>query len=192
MLNAQFVNTWVLLRELPELIDGEKGEGAGRVAEKLQAHYTDSVDILAMTPEAEVLMHQPEMALIGRNKAPAYLTLLRRFRGKPLEANRCNARLVWEKNWRYRALFALPAAAIKITLRLRLMPRRLKTAASSTLRCRWATARRKARVLYLMPTPSCRQKERRIARWTVVGLCRPVKRDIFSIVLDRGSAFSWE
>ena len=64
MLNAQFVNTWVLLRELPELINGAKGEGAGRVAERLQAHYTDSVDILALTPEAEVLMHQPEMALI--------------------------------------------------------------------------------------------------------------------------------
>ena len=89
MLNAQFVNTWVLLRELPELINGAKGEGAGRVAEKLQAHYTDSVDILALTPEAEVLMHQPEMALIGRNKAPAYLTLLRRsvkaFGGEPLQ-----------------------------------------------------------------------------------------------------------
>ena len=79
----------MLLRELPELIDGAKGERAGRVAEKLQEHYTDSVDILALTPEAEVLMHQPEMALIGRNKAPSYLTLLRRsveaFEGKPLQ-----------------------------------------------------------------------------------------------------------
>ena len=78
----------MLLRELPALIDGARGEGAGRVAAKLQEHYTDSVDILALTPEAEVIMHQPEMALIGRNKAPSYLTLLRRsveaFEGKPL------------------------------------------------------------------------------------------------------------
>ena len=87
-LNEKFVNTWVLLRELPELIGGEKGEGARLVALQLQQDYTDSVDILVLTPEAEVIMHQPEMALPYRNRAEAYLTLLRRsleaFEGKCL------------------------------------------------------------------------------------------------------------
>ena len=87
-LNEKFVNTWVLLRELPELIGGAKGEGARLVALQLQQDYTDSVDILVLTPEAEVIMHQPEMALPYRNRAEAYLTLLRRsleaFKGKCL------------------------------------------------------------------------------------------------------------
>ena len=78
MLNEKFVNTWVLLRELPELIDGARGEGASRVATKLQQHYSDSVDILTLTSEAEVLAHQPEMAIPYRNRAQAYLRLLNR------------------------------------------------------------------------------------------------------------------
>ena len=78
MLNEKFVNTWVLLRELPELIDAEKGEVASLVAKKLQHHYTDSVDILVLTSEAEVLAHQPDRALPYRNRAQHYLTLLQR------------------------------------------------------------------------------------------------------------------
>ena len=76
MLNEKFVNTWVLLRELPELIGGGKGEVASRIAKEIKDHYTDSVDILALTPDAEVIMHQPEMALPYRNHAQAYLTVL--------------------------------------------------------------------------------------------------------------------
>ena len=76
MLNEKFVNTWVLLRELPELIDGAKGEVVSLVAQKMKDHYTDSVDILALTPDAEVIMHQPEMALPYRNQAQAYLSVL--------------------------------------------------------------------------------------------------------------------
>ena len=85
-LNEKFVNTWVLLRELPELIDGAKGEVASLIAKAMKRHYTDSVDILALTPDAEVIMHQPEMALPYRNQAQAYLTVLRHsvdaFKGK--------------------------------------------------------------------------------------------------------------
>ena len=44
------------------------------------------MDILALTPDAEVIMHQPEMALPYRNQAQAYLTVLRHavdtFKGK--------------------------------------------------------------------------------------------------------------
>ena len=85
-LNEKFVNTWVLLRELPELISGAKGEIVSLVAEKMKHHYTDSVDILALTPDAEVIMHQPEMALPYRNQPQAYLSVLRHaadaFEGK--------------------------------------------------------------------------------------------------------------
>lgn len=76
-LNEKFVNTWVLLRELPELISGTKGEMPSLVAKKMQQHYTDSVDILALTPDAEVIMHQPESALPYRNPSQAYLTVLK-------------------------------------------------------------------------------------------------------------------
>ncbi len=75
-LNEKFVNTWVLLRELPELIGGAKGEAVSLVAKEIKRHYTDSVDILALTPDAEVIMHQPEMALPYRNQAQAYLKVL--------------------------------------------------------------------------------------------------------------------
>lgn len=75
-LNEKFVNTWVLLRELPELIGGAKGETASLVAKEMKRHYTDSVDILALTPDAEVIMHQPEMALPYRNQPQAYLSVL--------------------------------------------------------------------------------------------------------------------
>ncbi len=68
----------MFLRELPELIRGVRGEGASRVAAKLQKHYSHSVDILALTSEAEVLAHHPEMALPYRNRTQAYLRLLNR------------------------------------------------------------------------------------------------------------------
>ena len=66
----------MLLRELPELIGGAKGETASLVAKEMKRHYTDSVDILALTPNAEVIMHQPEMALPYRNQPQAYLSVL--------------------------------------------------------------------------------------------------------------------
>ena len=75
-LNEKFVNTWVLLRELPGLISGAKREAVSLVAKQMKRHYTDSVDILVLTPDAEVIMHQPEMALPYENQAQAYLSVL--------------------------------------------------------------------------------------------------------------------
>ncbi len=75
-LSEKFVNTWVLLRELPELIGGAKGEAVSLVAKEMKRHYTDSVDILALTSDAEVIMHQPEMALPYKNQERAYLSVL--------------------------------------------------------------------------------------------------------------------
>ena len=49
---------------------------ASLVAKKIQQHYTDSVDILVFTPDAEVIMHQPESALPYKNQSRAYLTVL--------------------------------------------------------------------------------------------------------------------
>ena len=72
------MNTWVLLGELPELIEGAKGDAVRRVAATLQRNYSDSVDTLVLTPDAEVIMHQPEMALPYTNGTQAYSTLLRR------------------------------------------------------------------------------------------------------------------
>ena len=98
------MNTWVLLRELPELIEGAKGDAVRRVAAALQRNYSDSVDILVLTPEAEVIMHQPEKALPYRNRTQAYLTLLRRsleaFGGKRRlnsEANPINLGRKWKE-----------------------------------------------------------------------------------------------
>ncbi len=67
----------MLLRELPGLIGGSKGEMTSLVAKKIQQHYTDSVDILVFTPDAEVIMHQPESALPYKNQSRAYLTVLK-------------------------------------------------------------------------------------------------------------------
>ena len=46
------------------------------MASKLQQHYSDSVDILVLTPKAQVILHQPEKALPRRNRTQAYLTLI--------------------------------------------------------------------------------------------------------------------
>ena len=80
-LNEKFVNTWVLLRELSELISGAKGEAVSLVAKEMKRHYTDSVDILVLTPDAEVIMHQPEMTLPYQNQARAYLSVLQHAAG---------------------------------------------------------------------------------------------------------------
>jgi hypothetical protein len=76
-LNEKFVNTWVFERELPELIDGAKGEAASRIAEKLKQHHRDSANILALTSDADVILYQGESELPG-DGTQAYLSLLRR------------------------------------------------------------------------------------------------------------------
>ena len=83
-LNTHFVNVWVLHRELPELQTGAKGAAAGDLATKLRQHYSDSVDILTLTPELEVIEHlpsknlfHPEYRLPRSERIPRYLELLR-------------------------------------------------------------------------------------------------------------------
>lgn len=82
VLNTHFVNVWVLLRELPELQTGVKGAAAGDLATKLRQHYSDSVDILTLTPELEVIEHLPGKILLHPDylphseRIPRYLELL--------------------------------------------------------------------------------------------------------------------
>ena len=83
LLNTHFVNVWVLLRELPELQAGAKGVAAGVLATKLRQHYSDSVDILTLTPELEVIEHLPSKSLLHPDylphseRLPRYLELLK-------------------------------------------------------------------------------------------------------------------
>ncbi|MDE0426877.1 MAG: hypothetical protein OXN25_18660 [Candidatus Poribacteria bacterium] len=59
LLNTKFVNTWVLLRELPELQDSAKGTAAATLAMKLQEHFVYPVDSLILTPELAFIQHLP-------------------------------------------------------------------------------------------------------------------------------------
>lgn len=59
LLNAHFINVWVLLRELPELQDGAKGAAAAALATKLQEHFVYPVDSLIVTPELEFIQNLP-------------------------------------------------------------------------------------------------------------------------------------
>ena len=83
LLNTHFVNVWVLLRDLPELQTGAKGTAAATLATKLRQHYTDSVDILTLTPELEVIEHLPGESLLRSDclprteRIPRYLELLK-------------------------------------------------------------------------------------------------------------------
>jgi len=75
-LNEKFVNTWVTLRELPELIDGVKGERVNLFATSIKDYYTYPVDIQILNSEATVIMHQPENKFRHNNRVQGYLTLL--------------------------------------------------------------------------------------------------------------------
>ena len=83
LLNTHFVNVWVLLRDLPKLQTGAKGTDAAALATKLRQHYTDSVDILTLTPELEVIEHLPGESLLRSDylprteRIPRYLELLK-------------------------------------------------------------------------------------------------------------------
>lgn len=59
LLNAHFVNTWVLLRELPELQEGTKGRATAALATKLQEHFVYPVDPLILTPGLEFVQNLP-------------------------------------------------------------------------------------------------------------------------------------
>ena len=91
LLNTHFVNVWVLFRELPELQGGAKGANAAALATKLRQHYTDSVDILTLTPDLEVLGHLHNMSLFHpyylprSERIPRYLKLLKSSAGVEIE-----------------------------------------------------------------------------------------------------------
>ena len=82
LLNTHFVNVWVLLTDLPKLQAGAKGTDAAALATKLRQNYTDSVDILTLTPDLEVLGHLHNMSLFHpyylhrSERIPQYLEML--------------------------------------------------------------------------------------------------------------------
>ena len=69
------MNTWVLFRDLPELVDDPGEESIDIFAKTLKEHYVGAVDIQVLNPEGEIIMHQPENKLHG-NRLQKYLTLL--------------------------------------------------------------------------------------------------------------------
>lgn len=75
-LNEKFINTWVTLRELSELIDGTKGERVSLFARSIKDYYVYPVDIQVLSPKAVVIMHQPESKFPHDNRAQGYLMLL--------------------------------------------------------------------------------------------------------------------
>ena len=94
LLNTHFVNLWVLLRDLPELQTGAKGADAATLATKLRQHYTDSVDILTLTPDLEVIEHLSSWNLFHpyylprREQIPRYLKLLKSSAGVEVVAQK--------------------------------------------------------------------------------------------------------
>ena len=75
-LNEKFINTWVTLRELSELIEGAKGERVSLFARSIKDYYVYPVDIQVLNLEAELIMHQPDSKLPHDNRTQKYLTLL--------------------------------------------------------------------------------------------------------------------
>ena len=92
LLNTHFVNVWVLLREVPELQAGAKGAAAAALATKLRQHYSDSVDILTLTPDLEVIEHLSSWNLFHpyylprHEQIPRYLKLLKSAAGLEVAA----------------------------------------------------------------------------------------------------------
>ena len=69
------MNTSVLFRDLLELVDGSDKGSVSVFAKTLREHYVGAVDIQVLSPEGEIIMHQPENKLHG-NRSQKYLTLL--------------------------------------------------------------------------------------------------------------------
>ncbi len=78
MLNENFVNTCILFRDLSELIDNYSDEECvGIFARTIKENYVGAVDIQVLSPEAEMIVHQPENKLgRSRDRREKYLTLL--------------------------------------------------------------------------------------------------------------------
>ena len=82
LLNTKFVNTWVLLKDLPKLQEGAKGDDAAALATKLQEHFVYPVDPLILTPELVFIQNLPTNAFIKsfpitKERKSQYLTWLK-------------------------------------------------------------------------------------------------------------------
>ena len=66
----------MLLRDLSELIDGSEVQRVSLFAKTLKDHFVYPVDIQVLSPEAEMIMHQPDKDLPDKNRTEYYLTLL--------------------------------------------------------------------------------------------------------------------
>ena len=79
-LNENFVNTCLLLRDLSELIEGSDTERVSLFAKTLKDNYIYPVDIQVLSPEAEVIIHQPDNRLpdsrLRGDRVERYLMLL--------------------------------------------------------------------------------------------------------------------
>ena len=84
LLNTHFVNVWVLAERVAQATDGcQRVQQLPLLATKLRQHYSDSVDILTLTPELEVIEHLPSKSLLHPDylpcseRLPRYLELLK-------------------------------------------------------------------------------------------------------------------
>ena len=71
------MNTSVLFRDLLELVDGSDKGSVSVFAKTLREYYVGAVDIQVLSPDAEVIMHEPENKL----QYSEYLALLRDVKG---------------------------------------------------------------------------------------------------------------
>ena len=70
------MNTWVLFRDLLELVEDPDEDSVKMFAKTLRKHYVGAVDIQVLNPKGEIIMHQPENQLPSRDPAQKYLTQL--------------------------------------------------------------------------------------------------------------------
>ncbi len=70
------MNTWLLRRNLSELVARSEQENVRVFAKTLNDNYIYPVDIQVLSPEAEIIMHQPESRLPYDNEEQEYLTIL--------------------------------------------------------------------------------------------------------------------
>lgn len=70
------MNTCVLLRDLSELVEGSEGQRVSLFTKTLKDNFVYPVDIQVLSPEAEMIKHQPDKDLPDKNRTEYYLTLL--------------------------------------------------------------------------------------------------------------------
>ena len=80
LLNAKFVNTWVLVQKLPSLRDGPPGD-ARRLSKAVTAALQPKspVDCFVFTPDGELVSVRPVHDVLFHRNGPtdAYLTFLK-------------------------------------------------------------------------------------------------------------------